>query len=198
MEGRWDGGGTCQSNVPPFNPNQREQPPSLAPPPTLLLSSLHSLRPPQAAGITVATPPPSPGGVGDVDPPQVDALAAHDEEGGEAEQRDAAADHGQLGRLAGAQLQLLDDVAAQDDAHAGAGHDDHAWGGRESWLKPTRRPGPSRGRSQRRVKCQTQKSSAFTTFTSWTQRVPQRVPGSPGKTDPTPPAPGKGLNSGVM
>lgn len=69
----------------------------------------------------------SPGGVGDVDPSQVDALAAHDEERGEAEQRDAAADHGQLGRLAGSQLQLLDDVAAQDDAHAGARHDNHTW-----------------------------------------------------------------------
>lgn len=69
----------------------------------------------------------SPGGVGDVDPSQVDALAAHDEERGEAEQRDATADHGQLGRLAGSQLQLLDDVAAQDDAHAGARHDNHAW-----------------------------------------------------------------------
>jgi len=35
----------------------------------------------------------SPGGVGDVDAPQVDALAAHDEERGEAEQRHTAADH---------------------------------------------------------------------------------------------------------
>lgn len=43
--------------------------------------------------------PSSPGGVRDVDPSQVDALAAHDEERGEAEQRDAAADHGQFGRL---------------------------------------------------------------------------------------------------
>lgn len=67
----------------------------------------------------------SPGGVRDVDASQVDALAAHDEERGEAEERHAAADHGQLGRLPGAQLQLLDDIAAQHDAHAGAGHDDH-------------------------------------------------------------------------
>lgn len=73
--------------------------------------------------------PSSPGGVGDVDPSQVDALAAHDEQRGEAEQGDSAADHGQLGRLASSQLQLLDDVAAQDDPHAGAGHDDHTWGG---------------------------------------------------------------------
>ena len=78
------------------------------------------------------SPPPSPCGVGDVDPSQVDALAANDEQGGEAEQRHAAADHRQLGRLASSQLQLLDDVAAQDDAHAGAGHDNHTWGGRES------------------------------------------------------------------
>lgn len=70
----------------------------------------------------------SPGGVGDVDASQVDALAAHDEERGEAEERHAAADHGQLGRLPGAQLQLLDDVAPQYDAHAGTGHDDHACG----------------------------------------------------------------------
>lgn len=69
--------------------------------------------------------PSLPGGVGDVDASQVDALAAHDEQRGEAEQGDAAADHRQLGRLASSQLQLLDDVAAQDDAHAGAGHDDH-------------------------------------------------------------------------
>lgn len=51
--------------------------------------------------------PPSfslPGGVGDVDPSEVDALAAHDEQRGEAEQGHAAADHGQLGRLASAQL----------------------------------------------------------------------------------------------
>lgn len=70
----------------------------------------------------------SPGGVGDVDASQVDALAAHDEERGKAEERHAAADHGQLGRLPGAQLQLLDDVAPQHDAHAGAGHDDHTCG----------------------------------------------------------------------
>lgn len=69
--------------------------------------------------------PSLPGGVGDVDASQVDALAAHDEQRGEAEQGHAAADHRQLGRLASSQLQLLDDVAAQDDAHAGAGHDDH-------------------------------------------------------------------------
>lgn len=69
--------------------------------------------------------PSLPGGVGDVDASQVDALAAHDEQRGEAEQGDAAADHRQLGRLTSSQLQLLDDVAAQDDAHAGAGHDNH-------------------------------------------------------------------------
>lgn len=74
----------------------------------------------------------SPGGVGDVDPSEVDALAAHDEERGEAEQGHAAADHGQLGRLTSPQLQLLDDVTAQDDAHAGAGHDDHTWGSRRA------------------------------------------------------------------
>lgn len=74
--------------------------------------------------------PPSfslPGGVGDVDPSEVDALAAHDEQRGEAEQGHAAADHGQLGRLASAQLQLLNDVAAQDDPHAGTGYNNHTW-----------------------------------------------------------------------
>lgn len=70
-----------------------------------------------------------PSGVRYVDASQVDALAAHDEERGEAEERHAAADHGQLGRLPGAQLQLLDDVAPQHDAHAGAGHDDETCGG---------------------------------------------------------------------
>lgn len=70
-------------------------------------------------------PSSSPGGVGDVDSSQVDAIAAHDEQRREAEQRHSAADHGQLGRLASAQLQLLNDVAAQDDAHAGAGHNYH-------------------------------------------------------------------------
>lgn len=65
----------------------------------------------------------SPGGVGYVDASQIDALAADYEERGEAEQGHAAADHGQLGRLSGAELQLLDDVAAKHDAHAGAGYD---------------------------------------------------------------------------
>lgn len=77
----------------------------------------------------------SPGGVGDVDSSEVDALAAHDEEGGEAEKRHSAADHCQLGRLASPQLQLLDDVPAQHDAHAGAGHDDHTWADREAVLE---------------------------------------------------------------
>ena len=70
---------------------------------------------------------PVPCGVRDVDAAQVDALAAHDEEGGEAEQRDPAADHGQLGRLPRPQLQLLNDVAAQHDAHSCTGHDDHTY-----------------------------------------------------------------------
>lgn len=39
----------------------------------------------------------SPGGVGNVDSSEVDALAAHDEEGGEAEKGHSAADHRQLG-----------------------------------------------------------------------------------------------------
>ena len=67
----------------------------------------------------------SPSGVRDVDASQVDALAAHYEERGEAEQGHPAADHGQLGRLSGSELQLLDDVAPQHDAHAGAGYNDH-------------------------------------------------------------------------
>lgn len=66
----------------------------------------------------------SPCGVGNVDSSQIDALAAHDEECGEAEQRDPAADHGQLGRLSGPQLQLLDDVASQHDAHSSTGYND--------------------------------------------------------------------------
>lgn len=87
------------------------------------------LLPQSACSLPPPPPPSSPGGVGDVDSSQVDALTAHDEERGEAEQRDAAADHGQLGRLASSELQLLDDVAAQDDAHAGAGHNNQSWGG---------------------------------------------------------------------
>lgn len=67
----------------------------------------------------------SPSGVRDVDSSEVDALTAHDEQRGEAEQGDSAADHGQLGRLAGSQFQLLNDVATQHDAHASAGHNDH-------------------------------------------------------------------------
>lgn len=66
-----------------------------------------------------------PCGVGYVDASQIDALAAHYEERGEAEQRHPAADHGQLGRLSGTELQLLDDVAPQHDAHPGTGYDDH-------------------------------------------------------------------------
>lgn len=89
------------------------------------LSTQHGLHPPWLIY--------SPSGVGDVDPSQVDALTAHDEECGEAEQRDAAADHRQLGRLAGPQLQLLDYVAAQDNAHASARHDNHTWTGRMRW-----------------------------------------------------------------
>lgn len=81
----------------------------------------------------------SPGGVGDVDSSEVDAFAAHDEERGEAEQRHAAADHRQLGRLPSAQLQLLNDVAAQHDAHAGTGHNDHTWGTKR--YQSIRRPG---------------------------------------------------------
>lgn len=77
--------------------------------------------------------PSSPGGVGDVDSSQVDALTAHDEQRGEAEQGDATADHSQLGRLASSQLQLLDDVATQDDAHAGTGHNNQTWEG--EWCK---------------------------------------------------------------
>lgn len=65
------------------------------------------------------------GGVGDVDSSQVDALAAHDEQCGEAEQGDSAADHSQLGRLTSSQLQLLNDVATQHDAHTGTGHNNH-------------------------------------------------------------------------
>lgn len=66
----------------------------------------------------------SPGGVGYVDASQIDALTAHYEERGEAEQRHPAADHGQLRWLPCAELQLLDDVAPQHDAHASAGHND--------------------------------------------------------------------------
>lgn len=69
----------------------------------------------------------SPGGVGDVDSSEVDALAAHDEQRGEAQQGHSAADHRQFGRLASSQLQLLDDVAAQDDTHTGTGHNNHTW-----------------------------------------------------------------------
>lgn len=68
-----------------------------------------------------------PSGIRDVDSPKVDALATHNEECGKAQQRHAAADHRQLGRLPSAELELLNDVATQDDAHAGTGYDDHSW-----------------------------------------------------------------------
>lgn len=67
---------------------------------------------------------PSPSGVRYVDASQIDALTAHDEKRGKAEQGHTAADHGKLCRLPRAKLQLLDDVASQDNAHTGARHDD--------------------------------------------------------------------------
>lgn len=69
-----------------------------------------------------------PSSVGYVDASQIDALAAHYEERGKTEQRHPAADHGQLGWLSGTELQLLDDVAPQHDAHPGAGDNNYTCG----------------------------------------------------------------------
>lgn len=74
---------------------------------------------------------PLPCGIRDVDASQVDALTAHNEERGKAQQWHSTADHRQLGWLAGAELQLLDDVAAQHNAHASAGDDNQSWNRRQ-------------------------------------------------------------------